>query len=418
MKQLLENIIKEWQNRTLPEIITRDINLKDYLSLKVRKIITVVGFRRTGKTFLLLDLAKKIGQKNAIYLNLEDERLPRKTEVLTIFLDLLEEFFPKKPLILLLDEIQNIPNWHLWAKRVIETTPYQLFISGSSSKLSSFELPTQLRGRSLTVKVQPLTFNEFFAFKKLKNNDLPKQKILSLLREYLYYGGFPEIVLSDEGKKPLILDEYYQTFLRKDIIERYKIRGEEELKILIQLLLNSPYFTYSSLAKSLKLAGFSTGKATLIRYLQYLKEAFFFQEILLGKKSVKNRLKAPKKPFFIDNYFLSRFSTQFFQNLGYLMENSVAQKLNFKEKKFYYWKDYQDKEVDFVVHNQEKTESLIQVSYINNPVEIKPREINSLIKAQKFFPTKNLYLITWDFEGELNLKQKIFCFPLYKWLMA
>ena len=69
------------------------------------------------------------------------------------------------------------------------------------------------------------------------------------------------------------------------------------------------------------------------------------------EKSIKNRLKAPKKPFFIDNYFLSRFSTQFSQNIGYLMENLVAQKLDFDGKNFYYWKDYQDKEVDFVVQN-------------------------------------------------------------------
>lgn len=188
--------------------------------------------------------------------------MPKKTEVLTIFLELIEELFPQKKLVLLLDEIQNIPNWHLWLRRVVETKDYPLFITGSSSKLSSFELPTQLRGRSFTVKINPLDFKEFLSFKNKKFDFLPKQEKLALTREYLLYGGFPEIVLSEEGKKPLILEEYFHAFIKRDIIERYKIRNKEEFVALIQFLLNSTYFTYSSLAKALKTAEFSTSKAT------------------------------------------------------------------------------------------------------------------------------------------------------------
>lgn len=418
MRQLLENIIREWQNRKLPTIIPRKINLEDYLNLRIKKIISVIGFRRTGKTFLLLSLTKKIGQKNTIYLNFEDERLPKKTEVLTMLSDLIEELFPQKKLVLLLDEIQNIPNWNLWLRRLIETKNYSIFISGSSSKLSSAELPTQLRGRSLTIKINSLNFKEFLNFKNEKIEFVPNQKKLALMREYLLYGGFPEIVLSEEGKKPLILDEYFQTFIKRDIIERYKIRNKEEFNLLIQLLLNSSYYTYSSLAKALKLAEFSTSKNSLIRYLNFLQESFFFKEVFLNTPSLKNRLKAPKKPIFIDNYFLYHFSSEFSQNLGRLMENLVGLTLKNQDKIFYYWKNYQEQEVDFVIQNQEKTEELIQISYVNQLSDIKPREIRSLIKAKKYFKTANLTLITWNYQGILKEKgEKINCIPLYQWLL-
>ena len=155
MKQLLENLIKEWSSRPLPKIIPRETNLKDFINLPVNKAIAVVGFRRVGKTYLLFDIATKIGQENCVYLNFEDERLEKKTEILTQLLEVLTELRGEKSFVLLLDEIQNIPNWNLWTRRVLEAGKHKIFISGSSSKLTSLQLPTEMRGRSLTI---PLSF--------------------------------------------------------------------------------------------------------------------------------------------------------------------------------------------------------------------------------------------------------------------
>lgn len=422
MKQLLENLIKEWWTRPLPKIITRDIHLEEYANLPIKKVISLVGFRRTGKTFALLNLAQQLGQKNCVYLNLEDERLPKSPQVLSEFLDVLMEIAGPEPKVLLLDEIQNIPNWSSWVTRVNDSTPHQLFISGSSSKLSSSELPTELRGRSLTVFIQPLNFSEFLRFKRINPQTLPHSQILHLTREFLVYGGFPEVVLVEEGKKPLILDEYYQTFLSRDVIERHHLKNEEALKTLIQLLLNSSYYTVSKLAKNFQSMDFTVSKTSLARYLGFLEQSLFLQSIALHTPSLKNRLKAPRKPYFVDNFFLSRYSTAFSQNWGRLMENLVAQELERRLRKspwanFYYWKDYQGREVDFVVREQEEIASLIQVSFLTGREELNEREIKSLLMAHSQLKAQELLLITWSWEGKIETdKMEVRCLPLYKFL--
>src|SRR3990167_642329 len=161
---LLQNILREWWARPIPRIYPRDLDLRSFVNIEnsvssnqltlsisenVRKVISVIGFRRVGKTYLLLDLAKNIGQENCVYINFEDERIPKNVTVLTDLLDVLTEISGNKSYFLLLDEIQNIPNWSVWARRVVETTNHQLIVSGSSSKLASSELPTELTGRSL-----------------------------------------------------------------------------------------------------------------------------------------------------------------------------------------------------------------------------------------------------------------------------
>lgn len=423
MKQILENLIKDWWARPLPRVIPRDVDLAEYLDLKVRKIISVIGFRRTGKTYTLLDLAQKVGQKNCIYINFEDERLPKETAVLTKLLDVLVEISGGKPYILLLDEIQNIPDWSLWARRVIETMPHKLFISGSSSRLSSRELPTELRGRSLTVKIEPLNFREFLRFKGVSFGDLPSAQVLHFTREYLTYGGFPEIAMVEEGKKPYILDEYFQTFLARDVIERHHLRNDQGVKALIQLLLNSPYYTISGLTNSLRGVDYKISKASVMRYLDFLGQSFFFKPLCLHTPSLKNRLKAAKKPYFVDSYFLSRYTTAFSQNLGRIMENLVACQLwkRIEDRplsEIYYWKDYQNHEVDFVIRENEVVKKLIQVSWVSSRSEIAKRELEGLLKASRQFKTLEMLLISWDFKGEFKIdKTKIKCLPLYEWLM-
>lgn len=422
-KQLLENLIREWWQRPLPKIIPRQVNLQEYADLLINKIISVIGFRRSGKTYTLLDLAQKVGQKKCVYINFEDERLPRKTSTLTLITDVLSEISGRKPYFLLFDEIQNIPDWSLWARRINETGQHKLFISGSSSKLSSAELPTELRGRSLSAHVYPLSFKEFLRFRQAAEEDMPKSQLLHLCREYLEYGGFPEIALTEEGKRPLLLDEYYQTFVAKDIVDRYKLRKSAALQMAISLLLNSPYITISKLTKSLKGLDTNISKATVMRYLNYLEQSFFLKPLQLHTSSVRNRLKAERKPYFVDSYFISRYASDFSQNLGRLMENTAANQLaklteNDQRLKFYYWKDYQRHEVDFVLRRQEEVIQLIQVCFISNEEPMPDREIKSLVKAAGELNCKNLLLLTWDKQTSIKTAGlTIQCQPLFKWLL-
>ena len=359
-------------------------------------------------------MIEKIGKENTVYINFEDERFPNGVKVLTTLLDVITELSGSKSYTLFMDEIQNIDGWEKWARRVTETTNHKLFVTGSSSKLSSNELPTELRGRSLTIDAKPLNFREFLKFKDVDKEFLPQPKLLNFMREYLKFGGFPEITIIDEGKKAIFLDEYYKTFLKRDVIERHKLRNKIVISQLIKLLLNSPYYTISKLANSLKSLGYHVSKTTVSKYISYLEESYFIKNLELHTQSVKNRAKAPKKPYFVDNFFISRYSNNFPENLGRLMENLVANNLS----DCYYWKDYQNHEVDLVIRKLETVSELIQVSYVSNQNEINNREIRSLLQASKEFKCKNAKIITWDLEGEIkkdNLKIKLI--PLYKFLL-
>jgi len=108
-------------------------------------VVVITGFRRSGKTYLLFDFVRKIGKNKCIYINFEDERIPGKTEVLTNLTGILKKY-SNKIKFLFLDEIQNIPLWSKWLRRMIDTENYQIFITGLSSKLSSNEIPTELGG--------------------------------------------------------------------------------------------------------------------------------------------------------------------------------------------------------------------------------------------------------------------------------
>ena len=423
MKQVLREIIKEWGERELPHVILRSISLQEYTPERLKKVISVIGFRRVGKTYLLFDFIQAKGKGNCIYINFEDERVPEDSKVLTYLSEVIRELTSDRKLILLLDEIQNIPLWSKWIRRMLDTHKYTIFISGSSSKLSSKEISTELRGRSLTVELYPLSFKEFLTFKNQNNVELiSESKILSFLREYLEFGGFPEVVLTEKGKKYLLIEEYFQTFLMRDIFERYKIRQKQALKEIIRLLLNSTYFTISKITNTLKSAGFKIGKATVANYINYLRESLFIYPVEIFSYKVKNQIQYPKKIYFVDTFFINRFSTKFSHNLGRLMENCVAIEL-FRRKfknpfiEIYYWKDYREREVDFIVKNGKDLE-LIQVTYVSAGEVIEEREITSLIRASKELNSNNLLIITWDYEAEEKFKgKKIKFIPLWKWLL-
>ncbi|MDI6859486.1 MAG: AAA family ATPase, partial [Methanocellales archaeon] len=235
MKETIKTILYSWVEKRIPDVIPREISLETYLGMRPRKIVVITGFRRVGKTYLLFQLLNKLlsdkDKEQAVYINFDDERIPERTELLTELLPTIKRTFSKAPELIFLDEIQNIPNWSRWLRRIYDNENLEIFITGSSSKVSSREIPTELRGRCLEVKVFPLSFGEFFRFKNtdidlkvVQYSESERTKLTRMLDEYLRYGGMPEVVLATEDKKFEILQQYYGTVVRRDIIERFRVK--------------------------------------------------------------------------------------------------------------------------------------------------------------------------------------------------
>jgi len=433
MKEIIKTILYSGAEKKLPDVIPRETGLEHYLDMKPRKIIAVTGFRRVGKTYLLYQLLNKLltdrDREQIVYINFDDERIPENTEFLTALLPIVKQTFNKPLKYLFLDEIQDMPNWSKWLRRIYDNEEINIFITGSSSKVSSREIPTELRGRCLEVNVFPLSFKEFLMFKNISidlkrapYSENEKANIMRTLNDYLLYGGLPEVVLADEDKRFDILQQYYSTVVRKDIIERFKVKNEEGLKAMLRLLLNSTSYSISKLYDTLKSLNYKIGKTTLLHYLNYVESSYFIHSIPIFSPKVKEQLQYPRKVYFIDNGFINILSTRFSKNTGRIYENLVAVELLRRHSKedaeLYYWRDSRGKEVDFVVKHDLKIEQLIQVCYDIEHYDTRKREINALLKASEELKCKNLLIINDDYESEENIKgKKIKFIPLWKWLL-
>lgn len=431
MKNIIKTILFEWKERELPKVIERETDLSDYLRLKIRKIVAVTGFRRAGKTYLVFGLIKKLlkerKKEEVLYVNFEDERIPEKTEFLTHLLPTIKETFGKLPEFLFLDEIQNIPNWSKWLRRVYDKEKINFFVTGSSSKMSSKEIPTELRGRCLVVEVFPLSFREFLRFKQIEidlkallYSESQRAEIMRALSEYLYLGGMPEVVLAEESKKKEILHQYFGSVIRRDIIERFNIRNEEGLRTLLQLLLNSTSFSITRLYNNLKSLGLKIGKTTLSHYLSYIENSYFINTVPIFSYKIRDRMQYPRKVYFIDNGFISTLSLKFSKDWGRLYENLVFSELKRRnsEEEIFYWRDRQQKEVDFLLKKGLKPRSLVQVCYDVSDFEARNREIKNLLKASRELEIKNLLIVTKEKEGKETVKGKEIRFiSLWKWLL-
>jgi len=224
MNTIIRTLLYEWQDRKLPYILERDTHVDTSAQQGTHNATVITGFRRVGKTYMLYEAIEKLfktgrHRDEVVYINFEDERIiAPATDLLTDLLPEIQAVYGKKPQYLFLDELQLIPHWSKWVRRILDTEKIQLFITGSSSKMSSAELPTELRGRAWEVTVTPLTFREFVRFKQthidfekltLVKNEMARFRFL--FDEYLNYGGLPAVVLTSQEKKQELLQSYFQT---------------------------------------------------------------------------------------------------------------------------------------------------------------------------------------------------------------
>ena len=227
--------------------------LKNLINVK-NKTIAVIGVRRCGKTTLIKQtLSNKIQEglkkEQTLYINFEDPKLDP-----FLSLELLDEIYTayktivnkeEKECLIVLDEVQNIDKWEKWVRIMQEKKEKTtIIVTGSSSKLLAAEFSTVLTGRTLKLKIFPLSFSEFISFKGLEiKSEMDKivnaEKIQKHLNEYLFYGGFPEVFFENEDNKYLILKEYFEDIVTRDVIKRFSIRDSYQAKVTAELAINN-----------------------------------------------------------------------------------------------------------------------------------------------------------------------------------
>lgn len=398
-------------------IVRMDDSVKAaYLSTTLIKLIS--GPRRAGKSVMALQLLEN---QNFAYLNFDDDLLLKNFNEDAIIQGL-NEVFPEYNY-LLLDEIQNLPDWELWVSKLYRRG-VNLVITGSNSKLLSHEMATSLTGRYIQMTVLPFSFSETIRFNKQLNplniNATPteKGKMLGLLQTYLFNGGFPEIVLNP-GILRNYLSSLFDSILLKDILKRFMIRQTNQFYDLSNYLLSNytNLFTFNQIKETLDF----NSVATVQKFIGYLQEPYLFQHLTRYDTKIKNHQKTAQKIYIIDTGFVQARSFELSPNYGRLLENLVFVELvrrNYKPQlDLFYYRTRNDREIDFLLRKGPKTEQLIQVCYdISSPKTLK-RELDALIEAATELKCENLQLITWDKEEQIEVNQlTVHLTPAYKWL--
>ena len=424
MREIFKRLITDFIEKEITGIIPREYDIP----LEHKKIISLIGVRRSGKSSILFDtierLRKTVPRENIIYINFEDDRLfPLKLQNLDDILEGYFELYPQnygKKLYLFLDEVQVVDGWEIYVRRVYDNHDIHIYITGSSSKLLSSEIATSLRGRSITYEIFPLSFNEYLMFKNIDIN-LYSTKSLSFIKNalnsYLIDGGFIETLDEDSTISRKVLSDYLELIVYKDIVDRYNIKNRMLLKQLTKYCFTNiaTLISFTKLYNDFKSQGFKLSKDTIFEYISHLEDAYALFSVPIYKNSIKQEQRNPKKIFAVDNGFKKIYDYAIGEDLSKLYENTVFLHLRRETKEIYYFKEKQ--ELDFYA-NIDGKKLLINVCVDIKETKTRQREFDALFEAMEYFDADTSYLITKDEEKTEHINdKKIIILPLYKWLL-
>lgn len=312
--------------------------------LERKEILIIKGIRRSGKSTIMRQIMKHllmegIGKEQLLYLNMEDYNLKDSLQLglLEKTLKVYEENIKKNgKTYFFIDEVQMIPEWERFLRTLYDLKrDIKFIVSGSNASLLSKELATKLTGRNLTIQIRTLNFSEFRDFKKKADID-----------EFFTYGGFPEVVLErDVSKKKILLQQYFEDIINKDVLARHSIRNSEVVFDLARYLIENSG-RKQSMNKLSKALGIDD--KTAHEYISYMIDAYLIIKVPFFSYSVKKRFNRMTQPkyYSADNGFMQITSLHFTDDLGKFFENAVLLEIAGKANDVAYWSD--KSEVDFV----------------------------------------------------------------------
>lgn len=401
------------------------------------KAMAVIGMRRAGKTSFLHQcradlLAAGRSPNRLIYFNFEDERLAGLDVAdLHLIPDLHLRLFPEpaqEPVTLFLDEIQLVPGWERFVRRLLDTPGHEIFLSGSSAKLLSREIATSMRGRAWEVPIHPFSFAEFLRHQALPVPADPallnRQQIASLdhhFSRYLQTGGFPEAQGLTPVQRRQLLQGYVDVLLLRDVIERHRVANPTALRWLVRRLLSAPagLFSVTKCAADLKSQGIPVSREHLYDFLSHLQDAFLLQAVPVATDSEKRRQVNPRKVYPADPALIAVFDRSGKPNTGHALETAVFVELQRRQAEVAYVKTPEGFEVDFLARHANGSEELLQVCVTVEDPDTLAREVRALQAAAGAYPQARRRLLTLESRQPYPaLPPGIEILPAWQWMFG
>lgn len=385
------------------EIINEILKYAGTASIKV-----LMGIRRSGKSTILKMIkdyfAAIEGEESCLFFNFESiEHVDVDTR--SEFASLLKSTITSDTKHIFLDEVQYIKEWEKVVNAIFSEGIYDIYITGSNSKLLSGELGTLLSGRFTSFTIQTLSFREILLYEKNYT-----------IGEYLKRGGFPAVVNSKFSTSQAwkMVDDIYNSIVYKDIIERFEIRNVDLLKRLLLFVMQNLGNTFSakSISDYLKSQNRSFSTETIYEYLDHLEDAYILQRVSRIDVIGKETLKTLEKYYFADHSIVNSHLNYESKYISGILENVVYSELIRRGYSVGIGK-LKDREIDFLATKRGRS-IYIQVAYLMEEDATFEREISVFSKLKDKNPC---YIITLD-ESRIGDYDGVKCVSLEYWLKA
>jgi len=435
MQDIIKSIILDFQEIQLYTGITRRLEIRTLPG----KATICIGVRRCGKSTLLFQVMDRllkdgIRRENILYLNFFDDRLHHlKREGIAQIAEAYYSIYPEKKntetVYCFFDEIQEVVNWEPFVDRLMRTEKCEVYLTGSSARMLSKEIATQMRGRALSWELFPFSFREFLDYKEIDSTEpFTTRKMLTIRKafdEYRKTGGFPEASGIDRQLRIKLHQEYFQAVLFRDLVGRHDISHPKAVKDLAHWLIDNTASLYSvnSLTGYLKSLGHKAPKSAVSDYLDWFEDAYFFFTVRLFDPSLARSQANPKKIYCIDHALVTSVSSGILINSGHLLENLVFIALRRVSPDIFYYRTKSGKEVDFISCPQDRSSGdarqLIQVCESLADPKTRKREISALTEAMNELKLTSGIIVTGSEEEVIDVNGgKINVMPAWRFLLG
>ena len=428
---VLKEIILDFQARTLENSVPRRLRIDPVPG----KAAVCLGVRRSGKSTFLFQIVQAlygrgIKPQNVLYVNFFDDRLHELTlygpaPVLEAYFSLFPEKKGTETVYCFFDEIQMVKDWEPFVDRLLRTERCEVYLTGSSARLLSREMATQMRGRSLSWELFPFSFAEFLDFKGIQvHPETGRNRLLALkaFEEYWQKGGFPEARNVPDRVRVMIHQDYFRTMVYRDIVERHDAMHPQSVMDLAFRLVNNVAASHSvnSLTGYLRALNHKVSKSFVGECLEWLEDAFFLFSVKIWDASLARQNVNAKKVYCIDHAMVTSVCPGILVNSGHLLENLIFLHLRRQTERIYYYRTQNGREVDFIWQDASGKRHLAQVceSMAAHP-ETQRREVTALTEAMQEMKLTEGIIVTRSESQELKTPSgRITVMPAWKFLLS
>jgi len=430
MIETLKSIILDFQEIELETGVPRRLKIKAVPG----KATVCIGVRRSGKSTYLFQVIKRlldggVPRENILYLNFFDDRLHNLRQVgLGSIVEAYYSLYPEKKntetVYCFFDEIQAVDGWESFVDRLMRTEKCEVYITGSSARMLSKEIATQMRGRALSWELFPFSFREFLDYKQIDwaGSMSTKKRLLvqKAFEDYWETGGFPEVVGLDRHLRIKIHQEYFHAVLFRDLVERHDISHPKAVLDLAHRLIDNTGSLYSinSLTGYLKSLGHKAPKSAVSDYLQWFEDAYFLFTVRIFDASLARSKTNPKKIYCVDHAMVTSVASGILVNTGHLLENLVFTALRRVTPDIWYCRTKGGLEVDFLAQLHDRSRMLVQVCESMAEPQTRKRELAALSGAMAEYGLKSGTVVTRNEEKQIEVGAgKIEVVPAWRFLL-